>query len=592
MFASVKSLALLAAVAVGAAQAAVVTYNWNITYVNVNPDGLFERRAIGVNGQFPVPAINVTLNDTLVINVINQLDTPTSLHTHGLFQTHNAQYDGPAMVTQCPIPAGANFTYVIPIEQHGTYWIHGHYHGQYVDGLRAPVIIHNINETYKYDDEYTVILADWYHKQHQELNDWYLSIYNPSGAEPVPDSGLINQVSDAKFNFVPGKTYRLRIINMSALAMFHFHLAGHDMDIIEIDGIDVEPKRVTSFPVTAAQRYSVLVKARNDTSLNYIMHADMDPAMFDKIPPELKLNITGTIVYSPTASLAPEEPSQWDAFDDGDLVPVVKQASVKPDRQIVLDAVLEVLDDYSNKAMFNSITYVPPKVPTLYTAMTVGNLSTNPDVYGKYAHAIVLKKNEMIELVINNKDPGNHPFHLHGHVFQIIGRRDTAYDPATSEPFPETAPNPARRDTVLIPSDGAISIRFRADNPGVWLFHCHIEWHLEAGLAMTFVEAPEELPSLLNIDPAIYDSCKALGIPYSGNAAGKEGLDLEGANLGPNPLPGTLGTKGIIALVFTIISALLGLGAVIWYAQDDDAKLAAKRREAKKAARAAEEQDE
>ncbi|KAF9978201.1 hypothetical protein BGZ73_003382 [Actinomortierella ambigua] len=587
MFTSVKSLALLAAITVSAAQAAVVTYNWNITYVNVNPDGLFERRAVGVNGQFPVPAISATLNDTLVINVINQLDTPTSLHAHGLFQTHNAQYDGPAMVTQCPIPPGGNFTYVIPIEQHGTYWIHGHYHGQYVDGLRAPVIIHNINETYKYDEEYTVSLADWYHKQHQELTDWYLSIYNPSGAEPVPESALINHVSDAKFNFVPGKTYRLRIINMSALAMFHFHLAGHDMDIIEIDGIDVEPKRVSSFPITAAQRYSVLVKARNDTSSNYIMHADMDPDMFDKVPPELKLNITGTIVYSPTAPLAPEEPSQWDDFDDGDLVPVVKQASVKPDRQIVLDAVFSVLDDYSNKATFNDITYVPPKVPTLFTAMTTGNLSTNPEVYGKYVHPVVLKKDEMIELVINNKDPGNHPFHLHGHVFQIIGRRDSAYDPATSEPFPETSPNPSRRDTVLIPSEGAISIRFKADNPGVWLFHCHIEWHLEAGLAMTFIEAPEVLPSLLKIDPSHYDSCKALGIPYSGNAAGKEGLDLDGANLGPNPLPGTFTTKGVVALVFTIISALLGLAAVIWYAHDDDAKLVAKRREAKKAARAA-----
>ncbi|KAG0242652.1 hypothetical protein BGW41_003755 [Actinomortierella wolfii] len=592
MFASVKSLALLAAVAFSTAKAAVVTYNWNITYVNVNPDGMFERRAIGVNGQFPVPAINVTMGDTLVINVINQLDQPTALHAHGLFQIGNNQFDGPSMVTQCPIAPGANFTYTIPIEQHGTYWIHGHHHGQYVDGLRAPLIIHNTNETYKYDEEYTVALADWYHRQHEEMNNWYLSIFNPTGAEPVPESALINHISDAKFNFVPGKTYRLRIINMSALAMFHFHLAGHDMDIIEIDGIDVEPMRVTSFPVTAAQRYSVLVKARNDTSFNYIMHADMDPDMFDQVPPELKLNITGTLVYDPAAPLAPEEPSQWDDFDDGALVPVVKQASVKPDRQIVIDAVFSVLDDYSNKATFNDITYVMPKVPTLFTALTMGNLSSNPEVYGKYTHPIVLKKDEVIELVINNKDPGNHPFHLHGHVFQIIGRLESSYDPATSEPFPETSPNPSRRDTVLIPSEGAIAIRFKADNPGVWLFHCHIEWHLQAGLALTFIEAPEEIPSKIHVDPSHYDSCKALGIPYSGNAAGKEGLDLEGANLGPNPLPGTFTGKGIVALVFTIISALLGLGTVIWYAQEDDAKLSAKRREAKKAARAAEEQDE
>lgn len=99
------------------------------------------------------------MNDTLVINVINQLNEPTSLHAHGLFQTGNAQYDGPSMVTQCPIPPGANFTYTIPIEQHGTYWIHGHNKGHYVDGLRAPVIIHNIKETYTYDEEHVIALA-------------------------------------------------------------------------------------------------------------------------------------------------------------------------------------------------------------------------------------------------------------------------------------------------------------------------------------------------------------------------------------------------------------------------------------------------
>lgn len=67
--------------------------------------------------------------------------------------------DGPSMVTQCPIPPGASFTYNIPITQTGTYWIHGHHKGHYVDGLRAPLIIHNPNEAYQYDDEYTIAFA-------------------------------------------------------------------------------------------------------------------------------------------------------------------------------------------------------------------------------------------------------------------------------------------------------------------------------------------------------------------------------------------------------------------------------------------------
>ncbi|KAF9360897.1 hypothetical protein BGX26_007100 [Mortierella sp. AD094] len=580
MLASLKSLAVLA-LATTVARAAVVTYNWNITYVNANPDGLQERRVIGINGQFPIPAINVTLNDTLVINVINQIDEPTSLHSHGLFQTGNGQMDGPSMVTQCPIPPGGNFTYTIPIEQHGTYWIHGHNKGHYVDGLRGPLIIHNINETYKYDDEYTIGLADWYHTEHSIMLEQYLSIFNPSGAEPVPESGLINHVSDAKFNFVPGKTYRLRIINMSALAMFHFHIDGHEMEIIEIDGIDVERTKVTSFPVTAAQRYSVLVTAKNDTSSNYVLHADMDPAMFDAVPDDLKLNVTGTIVYNESAPTAPEETSEWLPFNDAELVPVVPETTSEANQVFTLTAAFSVLNDYSNKATFNDVTYVMPKVPTLYTALTTGNLSSNPEVYGKYAHPLVVKHNEWIEIIINNNDPGNHPFHLHGHVFQIVGRGEGIHDP--SQPYSGylNTTNPARRDTVLVPSEQNVAIRFRATNPGVWLFHCHIEWHLQAGLAVTFIEAPELMPSVLKIDQSHIDHCKALGIPYSGNAAGKDGLDLAGANLGPDPLPGTFTGKGIVALVFTIIAALLGLGTVIWYAREDDANIQAQVAKAK-----------
>ncbi|KAF9179824.1 hypothetical protein BGZ51_006637 [Haplosporangium sp. Z 767] len=574
MLASIKSLALLA-LAATVAQAAVVTYNWDITYVNANPDGLKERRVIGVNNNYPVPAIHVTLNDTLVINVVNKIDQPVTLHSHGLFQTGNAQFDGPSMVTQCPIPPGANFTYTIPIEQHGTYWIHGHHHGHYVDGLRAPLIIHNINETYKYDEEHTIALADWYHREHEEMKQWYLSIFNPSGAEPVPESGLINHMQDAKFNFVPGKVYRLRIINMSALAMFHFHIDGHEIEIIEVDGIDVERTKVESFPITAAQRYSVLVTAKSDATQNYVLHADMDPSMFDIVPDELKLNITGTIVYNENAPLAPEQTSTWEAFDDATLVPVVPAATQSPDRIITLNAVFSVLDDYSNKATFNDITYVHPKVPTLYTALTTGNLSSNPEVYGKYTHPIVIKHNEWIEIIINNDDPGNHPFHLHGHIFQIVGRSEGKYDGNGPYPGYFNTTNPSRRDTVLVPSEQNVAIRFQANNPGVWLFHCHIEWHLQAGLATTFIEAPELMPSILKVDPTHIEHCKALGIPYSGNAAGNEGLDLTGANVGPNPLPGTFTAKGIVALVFTIIAALLGLGTVIWYAREDDALIAA-----------------
>lgn len=111
-----------------------------------------------------------------------------------------------------------------------------------------------------------------------------MSVYNPTGAEPVPDSALINDNHNTSFTFVPGKTYRLRVINMSGFASFFFDIDGHDLDIIEVDGVYTERQTVDSLYLTAAQRYSVLVTARNTTDFNYYMHADMDSVMFDSMP--------------------------------------------------------------------------------------------------------------------------------------------------------------------------------------------------------------------------------------------------------------------------------------------------------------------
>ena len=117
------------------------------------------------------------------------------------------------------------------------------------------------------------------------------------------------------------------------------------------------------------------------------------------------------------------------------------------------------------------------------------------------------------------------------------------------------AKSPMRRDTVLIYGNGYAVIRFKADNPGIILFHCHIEWHVEAGLTATFVEAPKELQGLNLVIPESHkDACRKQGISMSGNAAGhgdsrsdRGWLDLSGANTEPplqnwgalvNPPPG------------------------------------------------------
>jgi len=91
---------------------ATVTYDFNITWVSSNPDGAHVRPTIGINGQWPLPAITANVGDRIIVNVFNGLgNQSTSLHFHGLFMKNASHMDGPAQVTQCGIPPGSSFQY-------------------------------------------------------------------------------------------------------------------------------------------------------------------------------------------------------------------------------------------------------------------------------------------------------------------------------------------------------------------------------------------------------------------------------------------------------------------------------------------------
>ena len=112
MFSAIRLTTYLFLSSLFVVNASIVTYDFNITWVNANPDGAFERPVIGINGQWPVPRMTATVGDQVVVNVINQLgNESTSLHFHGIYQNGSAEMDGPAGVSQCPIPPGASLTY-------------------------------------------------------------------------------------------------------------------------------------------------------------------------------------------------------------------------------------------------------------------------------------------------------------------------------------------------------------------------------------------------------------------------------------------------------------------------------------------------
>jgi iron transport multicopper oxidase len=177
-------------------------------------------------------------------------------------------------------------------------------------------------------------------------------------------------------------------------------------------------------------------------------------------------------------------------------------------------------------------------VPSLYTAFTTGSSNTNPEIYGAI-NPFVVNKGDIVQIVVNNLDAAIHPFHLHGHQFQVCARPGSGKGVYTGSGrnFPAVPP---KRDTIAVHGNSYAVLRFQANNPGVWLFHCHIEWHVIMGLTATIIEAPQELAGL-TVPADHLAACQAQGLPTAGNAAGntQNYTDLTGANTVPlYPDPG------------------------------------------------------
>lgn len=166
----------------------------------------------------------------------------------------------------------------LQIDQPGTYWYHSHNAAQYPDGLRGPVIVNDPDFPYndQYDEELVLTLSDWYHDEMATLIPIFMAKSNPSGAEPVPKAALMNETQNLAIPIKPGKTYLFRVINMAAFAGQYLWIEGHTMRIVEVDGIYTQSANADMLYISAAQRVSFLLTARNDTDGNFPMVGSMD----------------------------------------------------------------------------------------------------------------------------------------------------------------------------------------------------------------------------------------------------------------------------------------------------------------------------
>ncbi|KAJ9360906.1 CAZyme family AA1 [Paecilomyces variotii] len=563
---------------------ATVTYDFNITWVSSNPDGAHVRPTIGINGQWPLPAITANVGDRIIVNVLNGLgNQSTSLHFHGLFMKNASHMDGPAQVTQCGIPPGSSFQYNFTVDQPGTYWYHSHTQSQYPDGLRGPLIIYDDASPFKgeYEEELILPLSDWYHDQMSALLPTYMAKGNMMLQEPLPQSNLINETQNLKIGVQPGKTYLVRMINIGAFMGQYFWMEGHNMTIVELDGVYTKPTVAETIYLATGQRCSFLLKTKDDRAANYPIVASLDPNS-RMGHGHFSMSTTGWLVYDSSLSYPePQQLSRYDSIDDMALVPYDEQPLLAhPDRTITLTMNMDRDLDGITHWLLNDVSYSPPEVPTLYTALTSGTDAANETTYAASTNSFVLEKDSIVELIVNNEHMGRHPFHLHGHHFQAVfqsKRGDGLFKDKglTENDLPQA---PIRRDTLVVNPGGSIVVRFRANNPGVWIFHCHMEWHAHAGLIATMVEDPltlQERTPMSSIPSDHLKACSPVQIPFTSkndtNWGPSDEKHTEEEQTSPTEQESSTehNTKSspfkITAFIFYFCFIALACGAIFWF---------------------------
>lgn len=541
-------------------------YEFNISRADVEgPDGV-KKSMILINGQSPGPLIEANSGDLVQVTVRNMLpnDERTSIHWHGIDQRESAHMDGVAGVTQCGIPPGESFHYSFGVpQQRGTFWYHAHVSVQYTDGLYGPLIIHDPSEKVPQAEEDRIIMiGDIHHMDGRQAVKEYLSpssSWSPlmSGMEPYPDNIIINgrnvfncsQPAQTAHNPIrhegledmkcgsgtrfssrirSNTAARLRIISHSSNTPLWFSVDNHTLEVVEMDGVEIEPIATTKVFLNPGQRYSAILRA-NQTAGNYIMRAVAACAMLDPNPKSnlASVNSQGTAILSYDEVKVADAPigKPWDlgvfvASKDVGREPWSNRCQdlpfdmTKPMRPI--DA-YDVGEKNKHSFMFTftddgkgvqrtsingtifthlendaTMWQVPEFDESLPAAGAASNLSALVGGVFKPEQHVFVSRDETkgAEIAISAGNMMGHPWHLHGQQFQIVGWGNGVYGRSKTT---WNLKNPIRRDTVTIGGHSHVVIRYAADNPGVWALHCHIQWHAEGGM---FVQTAQRIGAL------------------------------------------------------------------------------------------------
>ncbi|GMF23380.1 unnamed protein product [Phytophthora lilii] len=404
---------------------------------------------IGINEKPADQAvIDVELGQEVQVRVTNELDVPTCLHWHGLKQLGTKEMDGTSGITQCHIDPNGTAVYHFTPDKAGTFWWHSHHSTQYAYGLRGPLIVHpSASERQSWEEdiaeEFIVQLADQYHDA-------------PVGA-PIWDSILIN--NRGRYNCTAAASHGFTDSNQ--IGSFWMRATG-----------------LHGAPWTGANA-EMAGDGFNYEGLAFVYYDTGDNS-------------------EPTSERAVNE-STVGEFDFTPLITTVIPTA--PSDCVILEFDLRFGLGYFSIDGKEYSNFVVPDEPPLFTIAAGLKTEELPDS----ANARKIQYGKHIEVVLVNDMSEQHPFHLHTHSPWVVGSGTASIDEIRNNTLPPLKLEGAMaRDVFTVPSCtydatgactdvGYLVLRFTADNPGVWIMHCHIDWHLDAGLAMVFVEGEEEL---------------------------------------------------------------------------------------------------
>lgn len=477
-------------------QAKTVEYELKIAEEYWAPAGLKPIRALTLNGSIPGPTLKFRVGDTARITVHNNLrNEDTSIHWHGLLLP-NAQ-DGVPYLTTPSIQPGTRHVFEFPLKHPGTYWYHSHTGLQKQRGIYGSIVVEpREGEAIHADAEHVLVLSDWTHENPNDVmrtlmrgSDWYsikkenaqsifgaikagaLKDYFERERSRMPpmdvsdvayDAFLINGQKQIEVGGKPGDKIRLRVINASASSYFYLSSSTGSLTIVAADGPAVAPVKSKRLLMGIAETYDLIIT----------------------VPPSGKWEFRATAqdgsghasAYLGRGELHPaQDPRKPDLYRMDDMLSGALSA-------MDMDGVSDTMQEDRPPAPYAKLhsttpTEIAPSAPrrTLELRLTGSMERYIWSINGKTARedgVIKISRGEVLRLEFINDTMMHHPMHLHGHFFRVIDGDNDSHAPL--------------KHTIDVPPMGRRTIEFLANDSGDWLFHCHLLYHMHAGMVRVF----------------------------------------------------------------------------------------------------------